>query len=126
VQFNPRPSNDSPESLHPTSRTRLARLSQWLKQDPEIVSIDAGRQIDRRDEQAANADSPKIEFREPNSNITVRRFLHDLKHSRGMSSISEGRQSDPSDEHFANADSPTVESLHPASKLRLTSFAQSV
>jgi hypothetical protein len=39
------------------------------KEDPEIISTDEGIQIESSDEQFENADSPRIERREPASKL---------------------------------------------------------
>jgi hypothetical protein len=71
----PRADTDSAESLDPVSKTIVVRLSQSLKQDLAIVSIDDGMQIGWSDEQFAKADSPRTEAFEPDSNVTFERLL---------------------------------------------------
>jgi hypothetical protein len=70
-------------------------LGQLLKHDLEIVVTDEGKQIDRRDEHDANADSSTIESREPASNATCTSFVHRRKQSSRMISIDAGMQIDP-------------------------------
>jgi hypothetical protein len=54
---------------------KAERLQQSLKQDLEIVSTDEGIQTDRSCAQFEKADPPRIETREPDSNVTLERFL---------------------------------------------------
>jgi hypothetical protein len=49
------------ETRQPDSNVNCERLLHLLKQDLEIISTDAGMQIDSRREQLANADWPRIE-----------------------------------------------------------------
>jgi hypothetical protein len=58
----------------------------------EIVSIDAGRQIDRSDEHHSNADSPSLTIAEPASNAKCEMLLQDRKHELEIVSIDEGMQ----------------------------------
>jgi hypothetical protein len=62
--------------------------------------MDEGMQIDRSDEQPANADSPSVESLEPDPNVNTERRTQGEKHDRDIVSIDEGRQIDRSDEHF--------------------------
>jgi hypothetical protein len=50
-----------------------------LKQELEIVSIDAGREIDSSDEQPSNADLSRPEIVQPVSNAKVERLSQFLK-----------------------------------------------
>jgi hypothetical protein len=59
-------------------------LSQSLKHDFEIASIEKGTQIDRSCEQRSNADLPSVEMLEPGANVTVERRQQQLKHRSGM------------------------------------------
>jgi hypothetical protein len=68
------------------------RLSQPLKHDSEIVSIDEGRQMDRSDEQNENADCPRIESLEGVSNVKWKRVWQPLKHDFETISIDAGMQ----------------------------------
>jgi hypothetical protein len=45
-QVDRRADRESVESLHPASKMIVSKLSQSLKHDGEMVSIDEGRQID--------------------------------------------------------------------------------
>jgi hypothetical protein len=65
-----------------------------LKQNPEIVSIDEGRQIDWSDEQDANASAPKLESLEPDSNVTCESAVQSRKQLLAIVSIDEGIQID--------------------------------
>jgi hypothetical protein len=76
----------------------LKRDRQSWKQLLETVSTDAGRQMDRSDEHSENADAPRIEILEPDSNVKLRRFEQRRKHPLESVSIDEGRQIDSSDE----------------------------
>jgi hypothetical protein len=59
-----------------------------------MVSIDDGMQIDRSDEQFANADSPSFEILQSLSNVKIERFVHLKKQELEMLSIDEGMQID--------------------------------
>jgi hypothetical protein len=67
---------------------------QLEKQLSEMVSIDEGIQIDRSDEQCANADSPSVETLQQLSNVKIERFLQLEKQSSAMVVIDEGIQID--------------------------------
>jgi hypothetical protein len=60
------------------------------KQELAIISTDEGMQIDSSDEQFANADFPRCESRQPESNVKSERFLHSLKQKGAIVSIDEG------------------------------------
>jgi hypothetical protein len=57
-------------------------------------STDEGMQIDFRDEQASNADSPSLDIRERLSNVTVERSSHIEKQKFEITSIDDGMQID--------------------------------
>jgi hypothetical protein len=62
----------------------------------DIVSINEGIQIEMEcsDEQCANAVSPKMELREPDSNLTIERCVQSGKQRSDIFSIDEGIQID--------------------------------
>jgi anti-sigma regulatory factor (Ser/Thr protein kinase) len=68
-----------------------------LKHSLEIVSTDEGILIDSSDEQFENADSPRIDTREPGSNVKLESFVQSEKHDFEMISIDEGIQIDRSE-----------------------------
>jgi hypothetical protein len=68
----------------------------------EIIAADAGIQIDRRDEQSENADSPRHESLEPDSNLKSESFEHMKKQNWNIVSVEEGTQIDRSDEQWEN------------------------
>jgi hypothetical protein len=61
---------------------------QPAKHEVEIVRIDEGIQIDASDKQFENADSPRVETRQPGSNLTETTVLDQLKHRTEIVSIS--------------------------------------
>jgi hypothetical protein len=63
------------ESRDPDPNVTVERKLQLWKQYLEIVSTDAGMQIDRSDEQAENASCSMFESREPVPNVTLASFL---------------------------------------------------
>jgi hypothetical protein len=63
-----------------------------MKPKSEIVSIEAGMQIDRSDEHDPNAHFPRIESSDPCSNVKYERVSQKLKHSAEIISIDEGIQ----------------------------------
>jgi hypothetical protein len=91
------------------SECEMRRSGQPSKQDRQIVSIDAGRQTDRSDEHTANANSPTVNSREPDSNLNVERPSHRLKQRVQIISTDEGIQIVRSDEQAANAELPSDE-----------------
>jgi hypothetical protein len=60
--------------------------------------MDEGIQIDSSDEQFRNADSPRIEVLQPDSNVNFLSCEQSLKHDFEIVSIDEGIQIDSSDE----------------------------
>jgi hypothetical protein len=62
-----------------------------------IVLIDEGMQIEESDEQYENADSPRVESLQPDSNVTVKSFPQDWKQCAEIVSTDEGIQIDPSE-----------------------------
>jgi hypothetical protein len=62
------------------------------KQELEIVSIDAGREINRSDEHFANADSSRIRTLLPASNRRFERLRQPQKQELEIVSIEEGMQ----------------------------------
>jgi hypothetical protein len=59
--------------------------------------------IDESDEQHKNADFPRPERREPDSNVTFESALHPSKQRWQITSTDDGMQIDGSDEQCANA-----------------------
>jgi hypothetical protein len=59
-----------------------------------MASTDEGIQIDRSDEHSKNADLPRFESREPNSNVKFERFSQFEKQASEMASTDEGIQID--------------------------------
>jgi hypothetical protein len=57
-------------------------------------SIDDGMQIDRSDEQFANADSPTVKFLPPDSNSRVATLQQDAKHFLAICLTDAGMQID--------------------------------
>jgi anti-sigma regulatory factor (Ser/Thr protein kinase) len=86
------------EVFEPDSNVKIERLSQSLKQYSEIAATDEGIQIDRSEEQQANADLPRVESFEPGSNVTVERLRHERKQAIEIVSTDEGIQIDRTDE----------------------------
>jgi hypothetical protein len=78
-----------------------------------MVSIDEGMQIVRSDEQPSNAESPRVEIRQGDSNVKSERLSQRRKQEPERIAVDEGMQIDRSDKHAANADWPRVEILHP-------------
>jgi hypothetical protein len=99
------------------SKLTLEKLTQFRKQPYSIGPIDEGTKIDCSEEQSANADLPKRETREPDSNVTVERALHLVKQDLDSLLMDDGRQIDCSDEQSANAYSPRFAILLPHSNL---------
>jgi hypothetical protein len=56
----------------PTSNVKCERFAQPLKHDPQILSTDAGMQIEGSDEQPEKADAPRIEIRQGDSKAKSR------------------------------------------------------
>jgi hypothetical protein len=69
-----------------------------MKDEFEIMSIDEGMQIDRRDEQPSNAEGRSRERFEPGSNVTLKSFSQTPKQSSEIVTMEEGIQIDRSDE----------------------------
>jgi hypothetical protein len=88
-----------------------------------MFSIDEGIQIDRSDEQDSNADLPRIEILEPDSNVKSERSSQLSKHESEMISMDEGIQIDRSDEQSSNADLPRIEILQPDSNVKSERFS---
>jgi hypothetical protein len=101
----------------PGSNMRCSRFWQKWKQFVEIVLTEEGIEIDRRDEQLLNAESPKTETLEPGSNVKSERSLQSRKHIVEIVSTDEGIQIDRSEEQSLNADSPRIGTLQPGAKL---------
>jgi hypothetical protein len=70
-------------------------------------------QIVRSDEQPKNAESPRVEIRQGDSNLKSDRLRQYPKQEPESIAVDEGMQIDRSDEHASNADSAKVEILHP-------------
>jgi hypothetical protein len=87
-----RSKTDSAERSHPASKTMFASFGQLAKQDRSILLIDEGRRIARSDKQPENADSPRFDIREPDSNFTSESCLQFQKHRHEIVSIHEGIQ----------------------------------
>jgi hypothetical protein len=86
------------KSWEPLANVNSESLAQLPKQYWESVSIDDGMQIDRIDEQYANACSPRNEIWEPNSNVTLERLKQQLKHAAEIASTDDGIETARSDE----------------------------
>jgi hypothetical protein len=82
------------DSFDPDANVNAESSPQLEKQKSEIVSTDEGMQIDRSDEQLANAEWPRTESLQPNWNVKFDRFLQWVKHSSEMLSIEQGMQID--------------------------------
>jgi hypothetical protein len=95
----------------------LTSFSAFLEPGRQIVSIDAGIQINWSDEHLSNGDSPRLESLLPNSIANSDNWVHDLKQNREMVSIDEEIQIDWRDEHLSNADSRRCESREPGSNV---------
>jgi hypothetical protein len=87
-------------------------LLQLLKHDLAIVETGEGMQIDWS-EHPSNADSPRIETRQPDLNLKIESVRQCLKQDLKIVSIDEGMQIDVdwSDEQPSNADRPRIETL---------------
>jgi hypothetical protein len=59
-----------------------------------MLSIDEGRQIERRDEQFWNAIGPNADRRDPRSKVKLERDRQAMKQHREIVRIDEGRQID--------------------------------
>jgi hypothetical protein len=94
-------------------------LLQRAKQRLEMVSIDEGIQIERSDWHPPNADSPKIETLEPDSNAKFESEPHPSKQDLEIVCMDEGIQIEESREHAAKANSPRLEILLPGSKVNV-------
>jgi hypothetical protein len=79
------------------------------KQNAEIISIDDGMQTDRSDSQPANAASPSIEIRQPDSNVKLESAVQSLKQDLDTVSTDEGMRIDSRHGQCSNADSPRLE-----------------
>jgi anti-sigma regulatory factor (Ser/Thr protein kinase) len=77
--------------------TTIVSISDVASESPVSCERCSGIQIDFSDEQPRNAKSPRIESREPTSNVTLERFAHPEKQRTEMISTDEGRQIDCSD-----------------------------
>jgi hypothetical protein len=80
--------------VEPGSNVNFESFSHILKQSLEIKSTDEGIEIDRSDEQFSNADSPRMEIREPAWNRKSERAQQYEKHDLEMALIDEGMQMD--------------------------------
>jgi hypothetical protein len=63
---------------------------QWLG----MFLIDEGIEIDRSEKQRENADSPRVEMRQPGANAKFARLLQSLKQEMEIVSTDEGMQID--------------------------------
>jgi hypothetical protein len=59
-----------------------------------MISIDAGRVMQKSDEQFKNADSPRRQMRQSRSKVTLKRFPHFEKQNLEILTIDEGIQID--------------------------------
>jgi hypothetical protein len=73
--------------LEPEAKVTVKRPEQSLKQRLEIVSIDEGMQMDRSAEQEDKPRRPKVEMRQPASNVKNGRVSGKLR--RAIVSIDE-------------------------------------
>jgi hypothetical protein len=103
---------DSPRSerLEPDSNVTCERLIQFLKQPPEMLSVDEGIQTERRDMHCAKARSHRRETWQRDLNVNVLRDMQSQKQAMGRVWTCEGMQIGRSG-HEANADLPSVEIL---------------
>jgi hypothetical protein len=88
--------------------------------------MDEGIQTSGSDVHHENADSPRIESRQPPSNVNCERLRQRSKQDFGIASIDGGMQIDRSDEQEANEDSPRVKTVHRTSKVTRASPLQSL
>jgi hypothetical protein len=65
-----------------------------VKHDPEIAPMAAGRRIDLSALHESNADSPRVESLEPDSNAKIERPMHALKHDLAIVSTEAGSEID--------------------------------
>jgi hypothetical protein len=97
-------------------------LSQDLKQDLRIVSIEAGMQINDNDEQSENAAyyapspslGPRLARSHSNVKLTRCQLVAETLGANGFKlkcSIEEGIQTAGSDSQWVNADAPRIETL---------------
>jgi hypothetical protein len=82
------------EILQPGSNTKVESLSQSEKHAWEMISVDAGMEIDSSHRHFENADSPSTESAEPDSKVKSRNIRQPLKHDFEMISTDEGMQID--------------------------------
>jgi hypothetical protein len=94
IGFKRKSESASSDSLHLGSNVILNIEWQLLKQPGEIVSIDAGRWIDRSDRQSENADSPRVKSLEPGSNVKFESPSQRRKQNAEIVSIDDGREID--------------------------------
>jgi hypothetical protein len=69
---------------------KASRFWQSEKQNAETISMEEARQIDRSDEQEANADIPRLEMTQPASNLADLIASHPWKHPFEIARISLG------------------------------------
>jgi hypothetical protein len=93
VNFLRRADIDSAESFDPASKT-IVSFSQLPKNDAEIVSTDAGIQIDCSDEQFRKGESPRLRTFEPDSNVKLESFRQERKQYPPIDVVDEGMQID--------------------------------
>jgi hypothetical protein len=89
-----------------------------------MISTADGMQIDKSDEQLANAQSSIRQSPEPDSNITVDSFEHLLKQFEQRTWIDEGMEIVESNEHSQNPETPIRDTFEPPSNLTIESREQ--
>jgi hypothetical protein len=82
------------DSLQPGSNATLESCSQFLKQQPEMVSIDDGMQIDRSDRQSPNAPASNIEIVVPDSNVKLESWSQPSKQDPEITATDAGTWND--------------------------------
>jgi hypothetical protein len=107
------------------SNITLERELQKPKQFSEILSTDAGMQIDLSDLQSPKTRSSRLSNVAPRANVTANILPHPLKQDLEMTLTDDGMPIDASSEQEENADSAKAETRLPKPKVTLVSSLQS-
>jgi hypothetical protein len=108
----------------PSANATLDRFQQFVKHQPEMISIDAGMQIDDNNLQFSNVEALSIDSLQSVSNVALDRHEHEQKHFSPIVSIEDGIQNDVNEPQFSNADLPRFETRAPTSNMILFAFEQ--
>jgi hypothetical protein len=110
---------DSAESLSAASKTIRVRVSQPVKHDTAMSSIDAGIQIDLRDLHQKKAARPIVRSRQPDSKVKLDSDSQRVKQQSEIVSIDAGMQIDRRPEQSPNPASPRIAIFDSGSNVRL-------